>query len=422
MRASPYRLSKAELFTSSRQHLLAMMALLSLFLLSLFLKYQTFQNVCKFDDFYTRAVVMKQYAKKDYWVLRCHSEDGFDFFTTSRSNLKALEGETLEVRLFIKELSFWEFLQGFYAPSELLYRVNDAKSQRHVWMEKLAQGHDRQSAEIFNALFFAGGITQELRNKLSAWGINHLLAISGFHLGVLSMLLFFLLKWLYYPIQKRFFPFSHGHRDVTLVVLMIMGGYVYFLDMVPSLLRAFAMTLFAFLLYDRGMKLLSFSALFYVVGLLLALWPDLLFAMGFWFSVAGVFYIFLFLHHFESLANWQHFILLHIWVFIAMLPIVHYFFGSFSPYQLLSPLLSMVFILFYPLSLLLHAVAMGELLDPVLGAFFSVRIIITDILINDYVFVLTLILSFLAIFHRVSFYGLLLFDLVLLGYFLYGIA
>ena len=46
-----------------------------------------------------------------------------------------------------------------------------------------------------------------------------------------------------------------------------------------------------------------------------------------------------------------------------MLPIVHAVFGVTSVYQLLSPLLSIAFVPFYPLVMILHLVGFGMVLD-----------------------------------------------------------
>jgi len=421
MKASPSLLSKTELFTSTRQKALALCLLLCLFTFSLFIQYLQFQKLTEFDDYITQVYVEKQYKKKNYWVLKLQSTEGFSFYTSSRDNLKNLEGQHLMVRLFIKDLGFLSYLRGFYLPSTILSGLGH-KEKRYELMQELEDGHSTNVASVYKALFFAGSIPLVIREQLSALGINHLLAISGFHLGVLSFILFFILKLFYVPFQKNFFPFRNSHKDIAIVVLMVLFFYVYFLDFVPSLLRAFAMSVFAYLLYDRGIKILSFTSLALVIGFLIALWPKLLFALGFWFSVSGVFYIFLFLHYMKELKPWQSFILIHFWVYLAMLPIVHYFFGSFSLVQLLSPMLSMLFIVFYPLALLLHLVGFGDMLDPMLEYILSLKLLVTQVFIPLYLFVFIVFISLLSIVYKGFFYLLFFFNLSLLGYFLYGVT
>jgi len=421
MKASPSLLSKTELFLSYRHKVLALALLSFLFSISLFSEYRQFKKLTEFDDYITTVWVEKQYRKKDYWVLKHQSIEGFSFYTSSKENLKELEGNYLRVRLFTDKIDLFSYLKGFYVPTQMLSHLQ-GKVQRYVLMNKLKKLHTPLSAPVYNALFFAGSIPSSLRHQLSALGINHLLAISGFHLGVLSFLLFFILRLVYKPLQGRFFPYRNANRDIALFVLTVLFGYLYFLDFVPSLLRAFAMSVFAYFLYDRGMKIVSFSSLFLVVCFLIALWPKLLFALGFWFSVAGVFYIFLFLHHMKGLKAWQSFIFLHFWVYITMLPVVHYFYGSFSFYQLYSPLLSMLFILFYPLTLLLHLFSAGFVLDPILDYILGLSINVVDLFTNFWLLILYLILSLLSIVHRRFFYLLGLFGFLFLAYFFYSVT
>jgi len=421
MKASPSLLSKTELFLSFRQRLFTFGLLLVLFIISIFIQYLQYQKFTEFDEYISDVYVQKQYKKKNYWVLKLQSTEGFSFYTSSRDNLKNLEGEHLRVRLFIKELDFLSYLKGFYLPSQILSSLQD-KQRRYTLMQDMQTLHSKETLSLYQALYFAGNIPMNVRHQLSALGINHLLAISGFHLGVLSFILFFIFKTIYKPIQERLFPYRNAHRDIAVLVFALLFSYLYFLDFVPSLLRAFAMSIFAYALYDRGVKLLSFSSLFLVVGFLIALWPKLLFALGFWFSVAGVFYIFLFLHHMKDLKPWQSFILIHFWVYLAMLPIVHYFFGSFSLVQLLSPLLSMGFILFYPISLFLHLLGLGYILDPALEYLLGLDLFVLDVLIPLWLFLLIVLISLLAILHRFFFYLLLFFNLGICGYFLYGVT
>ncbi|GAA7001351.1 hypothetical protein AOH412_12480 [Helicobacter pylori] len=54
-------------------------------------------------------------------------------------------------------------------------------------------------------------------------------------------------------------------------------------------------------------------------------------------------------------------------MFLNMLIIAHAFFPMFSPYQLFSIPLGLIFVVFFPLSLFLHAVGLGSLLDSILN-------------------------------------------------------
>jgi len=54
-----------------------------------------------------------------------------------------------------------------------------------------------------------------------------------------------------------------------------------------------------------------------------------------------------------------------------MLPIIHTVFPVTSGYQLLSPLLSLLFIPFYPLVMVLHLLGLGSLFDTGLLALFD---------------------------------------------------
>ncbi len=421
MKASPNRLSRPELFHSFSQQAFLLGLLSFIFLLSLYSEYRQYQKLVQFEDYTTQAWVKQQYRKNGHWVLELISIEGFRFYTSSYDSLKPLEGQHLSVKMFTKELNFLEFIQGFYVPAHLRAKL-PKKQYRFELMEALEQMHSKESASVYGALFFAGHIPKELREKLSALGINHLLAISGFHVGVLTLILFTLLTFVYKPFQSRFFPYRSSVRDISLVVLILLFVYVWFLDFTPSLLRAFGMSLFAYGLYDRGIKLLSFNSLFLVVCALIALWPKLVFALGFWFSVAGVFYIFVFLYYVQDVKPWQSFILLHLWVYLAMLPVVHYFFGSFSLHQLYSPLLTMLFIIFYPMALGSHMVGLPTLLDPVIEELLRTRLFVIESFTPALFFYTYLIISLLAVYKRFFFFVTLLFSLLFLVYLLYGVA
>ena len=102
------------------------------------------------------------------------------------------------------------------------------------------------------------------------------------------------------------------------------------------------------------------------VTLLISFFPRLALSIGFWLSVSGVFYIFLFLIHFKELSKIWQFVLIPFWVYLLMLPYSIVIFGNFSIYHPLSIIWTSLFTLFYPLSIFLHLINHGDLLDEAL--------------------------------------------------------
>jgi competence protein ComEC len=334
---------------------------------SIFLEYLDYRELVRFDDAVVDATVLAQEwrAKEGerYQFLKMGLEDGATLYTTAPPVIRKLQGYRVSLWLKIDSIAFVDYLKGFYAPSRI-ERVYPERAARYRMGEKVALQHEsRMMQQLYGALFSALPMKRGLREKLAASGVSHLLAISGFHLGVLSLALLFLLKFPYTLMQERFFPYRSRNRDLFVITLLFLSAYLLFLGMVPSLIRAFAMVLIGYLLYDRGLKILSFQSLAMTVLILLALWPRLFFSIGFWLSVCGVFYIFLFLHHFSRWKKPYQFVGLHVWVYAMMLPIALGIFGQFSIFHPLSVLATMLFSLFYPAAILLHLVGYGALLD-----------------------------------------------------------
>ncbi|HHD72601.1 MAG TPA: ComEC/Rec2 family competence protein, partial [Epsilonproteobacteria bacterium] len=191
----------------------------------------------------------------------------------------------------------------------------------------------------------------------------------GLVYGVLSLL--------YKPAQQRWFPYRFMLLDLGAATLAVLGAYLWFVEMPPSLLRSYVMLLIAWLLLLLGVELLSFEFLAFVIFLLLALFPMLTLSLSFWFSVTGVYYIYLLLHWSRVAGGlWQNKWVMSlssipIGIFVLMLPVVHGLFGITSGWQLLAPLLSLLFVPFYPLAMILHAIGWGALFDSGLQQLFS---------------------------------------------------
>jgi len=167
------------------------------------------------------------------------------------------------------------------------------------------------------------------------------------------------------------------------------------------------MLLIGFVLYDRGIKIISMQTLLLTVILLLAFFPKLIFALGFWLSVSGVFYIFLFLLYFKHLSKIKQFILMPFWVYIMMLPFSLVIFGGFSIYHPLSIIWTTLFTIFYPLSIFLHLIGFGNLLDGILESFIGLAQNKEVVFIGYKWLVLHIALSLVSIYKK-SFIWLLL--------------
>lgn len=366
------KIESIDLYTSPR-HLAGFLGWIALILVStLAREYLSYSHLVRFDDAFLEAVVLKQYPKDDgarrYTVMKLMSADGASFYMRGSPRLQALSGRTVSVRIFTKSLSFTGYLRGFYAPGYIVFVERD-RLWRYRAADMIAKQHaDAGIGAMFGALFMATPIPLDIRSSLAALGISHLLAISGFHVGLLTLLLLGVLRVPYRRLQSRYFPWRHGKRDLFLICAVILLGYVLVLGMPPSVLRAFAMLLIGYYLYDRGIKVVSGQTLFVAVAILIALWPRLLFSVGFWLSVAGVMSIVLFLQTADTRKRVSVFIQLHVWVYLMMLPPGLLLFGIFSGVHPLSIFWTMGFMLFYPLALLLHLLGAGNLLDPLSAA------------------------------------------------------
>ncbi|PUD86557.1 competence protein [Helicobacter pylori] len=341
--------------------------------INLYLEYLNYQKLDFSKPASLNAQILLQYPKtkdqKTYFVLKLQSKNMI-FYTTIKEPLKNLQYRHAQFFGKIKSCSFLESLKScfFQTYSFSLTRKQDFKSHvRHF----IDSAHENALVgNLYRALFIGDSLNKDLRDKANALGINHLLAISGFHLGILSVSVYFLFSLFYTPLQKRYFPYRNAFYDIGVLVWVFLLGYLLLLDFLPSFFRAFLMGLLGFLACFFGVRILSFKLLVLACCIAIALLPKLLFSVGFLLSVCGVWYIFLFLKHTQIFFKTSSFlrrsfqaIALSVLVFLNMLIIAHAFFPMFSLYQLFSIPLGLIFIVFFPLSLFLHAVGLGSLLD-----------------------------------------------------------
>lgn len=419
-------IERVSLFTSKRDILLFVLLSFLILLISLFIEYKNFREFTVFDSTLVNATVLKQYTKsknnRTYQVLKLKSDDGLVFYTTAKKSLQDIKNQEIELEIWPKDLNFYKYLTTFYGPSKII-NINEKESTKQNLNAFILSSHkEKETANIYQALYTAAPLDIELQKSFSTLGVSHLLAISGFHLGVLSTLLFFFLRPFYRYMQDRFFPYRNAKRDLFLAVGLLLFAYMLFLDSPPSLIRAFGMLIVGFVLYDRGIKIVSMQTLFVTVLLLLSLFPRLFFSLGFWLSASGVFYIFLFLIHFKNLSKIWQFLLLPIWVYLLMLPFSLAIFENFSVYHPLSIIWTLLFSIFYPMSIFIHIVGFEDLFDPALLWLLQLGDNGVLVSLDQYLFFFYVLLSLGALFSRRAVGAMLLFAGSLFIYAIYHVA
>lgn len=393
---------------------------------SLALQYKEYKDFTLFDSAFVDASVIKQYVKtknkRTYQVLKLKSDDGLVFYTTAKKSLQDLTNLHVSLEVWPKELTFYGYMTSFYGNSKIV-KIHERDSVKERLLSYIASSHSNKDiAALYQALFLAAPLQPELQRTFSNLGVSHLLAISGFHLGVLGGILFFVLRPILFFFQDRYFPYANSKLILFLSVASVLFAYLAFLDYPPSLLRAFGMFVVGFVLYDRGIEVVSMQTLFVSVVLLLALFPRLAFSVGFLLSASGVFYIFLFFIYFKELRPLLQFGLLGIWVYLMMLPFSLTIFGNFSTLHPFSVVWTMLFILFYPLGILLHVANFGYLLDPALEPFLELGQSKDVVGLSIYILLLHVALSFSAVYKKEALFALLLLSGSIFVYSMYHVT
>lgn len=402
-------LEKVQLFDTKKNFFFFLLACSFILSYALLIEYNNFKNLTRFDSAVVDATVIKQYEKsklnkknrlKTYQVLKLKSPKNFTFYTTVKKNFPNSIGKIIKLEINSSKIGFYQYLTSFYSYSKII-NIDKSTNLKQELNQHLDNVHlDKNSADIYKALYTASALPKELQTTFSTLGISHLLAISGFHLGVLASVLYLLFKLPYKFLQDRYFPYRSYKLDSFIFISITLLVYLLFLDSPPSLLRAYAMLLIGFFLYDRGYKIISMQTLLVTILVLLSVFPRLVFALGFWLSVAGVFYIFLFLIYFKHLSKLWQFILVPFWVYFMMLPYSVIIFSSFSIYHPLSIIWTSLFSIFYPLSIVMHLVGFGNIFDELLTSLITLADIQKNIYFDKLWLVYFVSISLLSIYKR----------------------
>ncbi|MCL2847157.1 MAG: ComEC/Rec2 family competence protein [Firmicutes bacterium] len=120
-------------------------------------------------------------------------------------------------------------------------------------------------------------IAPEIREAYSASGLMHILAVSGLHLGFVSLALMKLLKWL---------RLKKGQANA--VIILVIWFYVLFVGFAPSIARAAIMVTIFIISHTFSGRYDPLNSLGMAVTGILVFAPFFLFDVGFLFSVGAV--------------------------------------------------------------------------------------------------------------------------------------
>lgn len=402
-------LEKPKLFLDNREFLIVFGTLAVTLFVRLTWLYFEYSDFMDKPFYYTKATVLQQYTKnrsgKSYEVLKLKSIEGKKFYTTALLS-DNLTGKIVRVKMIPdKKISFRDYLGTFFVKTRVTVVGESPNSGKSRVLDRIALQHqDSQLVSFYQAIFLATPLSITLREKIAGLGVSHLVALSGFHLTILWGLVYGLLSFIYKPMQQRWFPYRLMLLDMGIVTLGVLGFYLWFVDFPPSLVRSYTMLSIAWVMLLLGIELISFELLGFVVMLLLALFPELIVSLGFRFSVIGVFYIYLVLHWSRQSDKLLISLLyIPVGIFVLMLPIVHEVFGITSPWQLLSPLLSLAFVPFYPIVIFLHIIGLGGIFDTALLWLFSLPSIYQEHILPQWAVLVYLLLSIASIWSRFFF-------------------
>lgn len=410
------------IFNLKNQQIIAVLFLLFVFLLNLLLEYSRYLDFVYEEVFETKVEVLNIYKKEDRDILKLKTSN-FEFFTSIPKSLKNMNVEELNkfdllnILIVSKNVSFLDYLKGFYTTAIYFDKLKRVETFKDKIIQNVQKNHkDEKIVELFNALFLAVSVSKELRDIFTNYAITHVVALSGFHLVVLSFVIYWILYFLYSFFQNRYFPYRNRKFDILLITIAILFYYLILSDIVPSLLRAFVMFCLGIFLLRSNINIVSYITLFFTFLIVIALFPRYIFSIGFWFSIFAVFYIYLFIEYFQSYNKYLLFIFFNIWMFLIFNPIVHFYFPQTSYEQFYSIPITIFFNIFYPLEILAHILEVSHYFDRFIKVFLEHKFYVYEIFTPLYFYILYIVVSFFSVFSKIAFW---LLNILMIGFNLY---
>ncbi len=374
--------------------------LIFIFLINLSIEYNKYLDFIDEEVYEVKAEVLNIYEKPKNNILRLKTQN-FDFFANIDKSEEVRKSEMLNIAIISLNISFYDYLKGFYATTIYFDKIEKTPKFIDKIIEKINSNHeDEMIKELFQTLFLGTTISKELRDICTNYGISHVIALSGFHLAVLSFTIYWVLYFPYSFFHQRYFSYRNKKYDLILISLVILFYYLILTDIIPSLLRAFVMLILTIYFLRSNIKIVSYTNLFFTFLIVIALFPKFLFSLGFWFSIIAVFYIFLFIQYFKNLNKYFQIIFFNVWMFLVFNPIVHFYFPQTTYEQFLSIIINILFPIFYVFEIVAHIFGFAIYFDDFIKDFLSYKMNVFSVETPFYFLLIYMICSIASVFNK----------------------
>lgn len=210
--------------------------------------------------------------------------------------------------------------------------------------DKIDKMYPRSTRGIVKAIILGdkSELHRSTRQEFAVTGVAHILAVSGFHVGIIAGFLF----WIFSFIRNHYFKF--------VLITISLFGYIYLVDFQPSAVRAGIMILLLLFAYLIQRKPNPINIIATTILLVALVHPSSLYSVGFQMSIAAISGIVLlykpiklFLENYFKLNKNQileklgNSLVVSLSASIIVSPIVAFYFGIYS---IISPLANLIVI------------------------------------------------------------------------------
>ena len=242
------------------------------------------------------------------------------------------------------------------------FSVKYYSSRAAGWVKAKLEGAavPPEQGEIMKGLLLGGReVGAETRERFSAVGISHLLAVSGLHVGIICAVLLWVLKRIGLFGWERF-----------ILLCALLTFFSFMVGLTPSVVRASVMMGVVMLAVATNRKQDMLTSLFLAAFLLTSIKPYIIYSISFQLSFMACLGIALFYPTFEQLLSLmgRHLsaaVSITLASQMLVLPLLVHYFGSFAPVSVLANILAVplaglvlwltvAFLLLYPLRIPLY--------------------------------------------------------------------